>query len=138
MQDINSILKFVSYKTGCDNVALDSDIEEDLGCSADDFHELIADYAKIFKVDMSSYLWYFHTVEEGGISSIGGSFFKPPYNKVSRIPITPAMLLDFAQKGKWNLIYPPHEIPKKRYDLLINLIIILLFIVFLLYHYLIK
>jgi hypothetical protein len=30
------------------------------------------------------------------------------------------MLLDFANKGKWDITYPDHRLPKKRYDILIN------------------
>jgi len=122
MYNLTDILDLVSKKTGCQDATVSSDIESDLGCYGDDFHELITEYSKIFSVDMTSYLWYFHTGEEG--NSFGGHFFKAPYERVKRIPVTPDMLLEFANKGKWDLQYPKHKIPKRRFDLLINLILL--------------
>lgn len=136
MQSIDDILKLVSDKTGCDDVNPNSDIENDLGCYGDDFHELIDEYSKKFHVDMTSYLWYFHTSEKG--NSIGGSFFKAPYERVNRIHVTPNLLLDFANKGKWDLQYPEHSIPKRRYDLLINIILLVGAAAFAIYHWFIK
>ena len=43
---------------------------------------------------MVDYLWYFHSDEEG--QNIGGLIVKPPNLKVKRIPVTPKLLLDFA------------------------------------------
>jgi hypothetical protein len=133
---IDDIIEFVKEQSGLKDVNEDSDIFKDLGCTGDDFHELIGLYAKQFNVDMSSYLWYFHADEEG--NNIGGVFFLPPYKRVIRIPVTPFMLFNFAQSGRWGVVYPVHEIPKRRYDLLINGILILGFIGYLIYRYLIK
>jgi len=90
----------------------------------DDFHEMIEKYAKKYSVEMKGYLWYFHADEESGWNNIGGWFFKPPYSRVARIPITPLMLTDFANRGKWDLQYPEHKLPKKRSDILINQILL--------------
>jgi hypothetical protein len=87
---------------------------------------MIEKYAKKYNVDMSAYLWYFHTDEEG-FNSIGGQFFKPPYERVTRIPVTPQMLADFIVTKKWKVDYPAHEIPKHRTDLIINKIILITF-----------
>jgi len=101
------------------NEVLDcSDIERDLGCTGNDFFELTDAYAKEFNVDMSGFLWYFHTQEEGW--NIGGSFFPAPYHRVERIPVSPAMLVDFASTGKWSIDYPPHGLPKTRWDIRVN------------------
>ncbi len=101
----------------------------DLGCYGDDFHELMEEYAKKFNVDMESYRWYFYTEEEGS-SSIGGIFFKAPNETVERISVTPEMLLEFANKKKWGIEYPTHTVPRKRYDLLINIIVFVVVITF--------
>lgn len=77
MKNIIEILEFVKDLTGAKKVTEDIDIEKDLNCYGDDFHELIEKYSELFKVDMSTYLWYFHTKEEGS-GNIGGLFFKPP------------------------------------------------------------
>jgi hypothetical protein len=128
---LEDIIDIIAQMSGCDisEIKPDSDISNDLGCWGDDFHELMYEYSKKFKVDMSSFLWYFHTEEEGS-NIIGGSFFKPPNERVKHIAVTPNVLLDCANSGKWNVVYPRHTLPKRRYDLLINLIVALLFIVF--------
>lgn len=123
----DSILHFLEAIVGLDDIAADADIFRDLGVTGDDFHEMIAKYASTFSVDMNGYLWYFHANEEG--QGIGGLFVAAPYERVQRIPVTPAMLTDFANKGRWDIEYPAHDIPPKRYDLLINLIVTVLFFV---------
>jgi hypothetical protein len=70
-------------------------------------------------VDLSTYLWYFHTGEEG--IGIGALFSRPPNARVQEIPITLAMLLEFANRGRWEVSYPEHELPARRVDLLVNL-----------------
>jgi len=75
MYSLEEIITFVEEQTGSEQVKETDDIEEDLGCTGDDFDELMMAYADQFKVDMSSYLWYFHTVEEGSWNSFGGMFF---------------------------------------------------------------
>lgn len=99
------------------------DIFKDMGVVGDDFHEMIEKYAKMYDVDMSGYLWYFHANEEG-TGSIGGYFFKPPYDRVERIPVTPQMLADFIVTKRWKLDYPPHKIPAHRTDFMINKLIV--------------
>jgi hypothetical protein len=128
---INDIIEFVENETGAKNVKPEDDIFEDLGCVGDDFHELIDKYAAKFNVEMYRYLWYFHTDEEGW--NIGGLFFKPPYKRVERMPITPNTLLSFANSGKWEMHYPSHHLPKFRLDILINRICVVCFIMYIFY-----
>lgn len=104
-----------------------SDLSSDLGIEGDDFFELEEQFAKQFNVDMSGYLWYFHHGEEGGFH-LGGIFFKPPYKRVSHIPVTPLVLLEAANHRKWPIKYPDHHLPAKRYDIYINLYIAVLII----------
>jgi hypothetical protein len=110
-----------------------------MGVVGDDFHEMIEKYGSKYQVNMTDYLWYFHANEEG--HSFGGLFFKTPYEKVKRIPVTPKMLADFIETKKWKIDYPKHEIPKSRPDLLINKILVIGFfgglILWLIYKYLI-
>ena len=127
MTDINEIIELIKDHSGISEIIETSDIYS-LGISGDDFHELIEKYAKMYKVDMSNYIWYFHADEEG--NSIGGHFFAPPYERVERIPVTPMMLLQFANKGKWEISYPEHVIPSKRYDIIINRVIMACFLIF--------
>lgn len=134
---MKEILSFIKELTCAEKVTENIDIESDLGCYGDDFHELIEEYAKRFNVDISTYLWYFHTREEGS-ESIAELFFSPPNIRVKRIPITPKMLYEFAEKGKWEVKYPKHDIPKKRYDLFVNLILLIAIIILSIYYGLIK
>jgi len=76
----------------------------------DDFHELIEKFAQTYSVDMTDYLWYFHCDEEGWRSYLCDFFFPPPYKKVKRIAVTPLLLTEFANKGKWHIQYPEHKI----------------------------
>ena len=87
-----------------------------------------------YLVDMSDFLWYFHCDEEGS-TFITGMFFKPPYKRVTRIPITPKMLTDFANSKIWKIDYPKHKLPKYRYDIIFNPIILFSFFVLCLLFY---
>jgi hypothetical protein len=137
MYQLDDIIEFVKEETLSKRVTADSDIERDLGWTGDDFSELMEKYCQKYKVDMSSYLWYFHHDEEGSLHSIGGVFFKSPRQLVTHIPVTPKILFDFFQKGKWDLEYPEHSIPKKRYDILINQIVLFILVIWIIW-YLIK
>jgi hypothetical protein len=106
-----------------------TDIFEELGVVGDDFSELIEEYSKQFDVRMESYRWYFHGNDEG--YNPLAYIFKPPNEKVERIPVTPKMLLDFAHSKEWGLNYPDHDEPTDRRDLTysnIGLLVIFLII----------
>ena len=132
---LEEIKQFIVDKTGCnyEEVKEDADIDHDLGCTGDDFDELISEYCVRFNVKMDNYLWYFHTDEEGHFNSIGRLFFKTPYERVKHIAVTPTVLLESANERKWTLTYPEHKLPKRRYDILMNQVVIVLFIVFVIY-----
>src|SRR5690606_32070321 len=117
----DDIIDFVYNYTSCEKVNEDSDIYSDLDLVGDEFHEFMEAYAKKYEVDMSAYLWYFHGDEEG--MNIGGLFFKPPYARVTRLPVTPRILAEFANSHKWRIPYPAHHLPETRYDLLMNKLI---------------
>jgi hypothetical protein len=123
--ETSEIIEFIKEISGRKDIKPDADIFDEVGIYGDDFHEMIEKFATKYSVDMSGYLWYFHTNEEG--HSFGSLFFDPPYKKVKRIPISPRILSEFATKGLWDINYPAHNIPKKRYDLIINMIFVGLF-----------
>lgn len=102
----------------------DLELFKDLGIAGDDFHEFMEEYAQAFNVDMSGYLWYFHADEEG-VGFLGGIFCPPPYKRVGHIPVTPAVLKRCAESGVWDIEYPEHVLPRQRYDVVINKIIVL-------------
>jgi hypothetical protein len=131
---IEEIIEFVKEETASKNVLENSDIDRDLGCTGDDFSELMEKYAEKYKVDMSSYLWYFHHHEEG--NSFGSNLFRAPNEMVEHIAVTPKLLHDFAQKGKWDVDYPEHTLPKRRYDLIVNQVFFLIVLGILIYFWL--
>jgi len=131
MYSQNEINQFVILTTGVRELRADDDLFSEHGIYGDDFHELMDGFEKKFHVDMTGYKWYFHTHEEG--TSIGGLFFTPPDKQVKRIPVTTSMLCDFANSGTWGLKYPPHELPKNRWDIIINMILIGLIGIWILY-----
>jgi hypothetical protein len=131
MYVLEDIIEFIKDQTAVKKVNANDDLLNDLGCSGDDHHEFIENYSRKFHVDINNYLWYFHTDEEG--QNFGGMFFKPPNERVKHIPITPQILVEFANKGKWDMTYPTHTLPKRRYDILINRILIFLFLGFVIY-----
>jgi hypothetical protein len=98
-------------------------LQSDIGVAGDDMDELLTAYSKRFGVDLSNYISYFHTGEEGW--NIGGLFFPPPNKRVTEIPITVGMLHRFALLGHWAVEYPPHEPPRNRPDIWINLVLLL-------------
>ena len=128
MSKLKAIIDFIEDFSGLTKLKPDSDILM-LGVYGDDFHELIQRYAEEFEVDVSQYKWYFHGDEEG--LNFGSLLFKAPYERVERIPVTPQLLADFAEKKRWNCLYPEHTIPERRYDLLINKVILFGFLIFL-------
>ncbi len=56
-----------------------TDLVADLKRWGDDLNELLEEYSSKFRVDMSNYLWYFHTKEEG--SNVMSFLFKAPNQK---------------------------------------------------------
>lgn len=117
---LEHIIKFLSKIAVTDEVKANSDLFADIGIVGDDLDFILEDYATTFSVNMDNYLWYFHNEDEVSSINIGRLFFTPPYKKVKRIPITPLMLTNFANKGKWDVQYPKHELPSYRYDIIIH------------------
>jgi hypothetical protein len=133
MYQQDQINTFIEEQTGIFAIKQNDDLLDDHGICGDDFHELMDAYAKRFHVDMTAYLWYFHADEEGAGTSAGSAFFKPPYERVTRIPVTPALLRVMANKGRWELPYPPHRLPRRRWDFILNQVLILAALAWVLY-----
>lgn len=119
---VEEIMQFLKDFACCDEIYPHSDICNDLGLDGDDFHDMIELYTKQFSVNMSDYLWYFHCKEEG--NNLGSLIFPAPNKLVSKISVSPVMLTNFANNGKWGINYPKHKIPKRRYDIIINRLLI--------------
>lgn len=99
----------------------DADLFDVCGIYGDDASDFMDAFGVRFGVDLDDYRWYFHHEEEG--TSPGALFFKPPYRRVKRVPITPDILVQAIDSGRWPLRYPPHELPAVRWDIRINQIL---------------
>ena len=128
IEDIIAFLKDeISNKI---EINCNSDLENDIRITGDDVVELMDKYAIKFNVNMETYLWYFHHEEET-IGWFGPLFFNTPRQYVSHIPITPKLLLDSANAGCWIVQYPEHQIPKSRYDVILNRLFTLVLLIIL-------
>jgi len=132
MPSFDEIAEFVSDYTCVERSRLTeaTTLLGDLGLNGIDNDIFLRKYSERFNVDLSGYLWYFHTYEE--FHSIGALFFRPPNKRVKNIPVTIGMLHKFAQAGRWNVVYPDHRIPSVRLDVVLNntIIVCLLLLIF--------
>lgn len=124
MHTYHDIYDFLAQQTGCEREKLtpETNLRDDLGVEADDFFELMDEFARRFNVDISGYRWYFHHAEEG--INVGSALFIPPYDRVTTLPVNPKLLLESANTSKWSLQYPPHRIPARRYDIVFNRLLV--------------
>lgn len=106
----------------------DEDLIARFGIDGDDAFDFMDSFAARFDVDLAEYRWYFHHGEEG--LNLAGLFFAPPYRRVKSIPITTATLLEAIQSRRWPLEYPAHKLPKVRWDIWLNLSLILFLFAF--------
>lgn len=99
---ITDITAFLAAERGLpiSQVQADSDICVDLGCDGDDFGEMMRDFAAKFQVDLTGYRWQFHHGPEGF------ALFSLFSRSVPHIPVTPSILTEAANSGRWMLTYP--------------------------------
>jgi hypothetical protein len=102
-----------------DNTDLFGPLPCGCGIYGDDTDEFLSDFIRRFNVDMSKYLWYFHTEEESG--NFFGWLFPPPNARVEHIPVTIRLLIQAAELKTWPVEYPPHLLPKRRWDTIASL-----------------
>lgn len=100
----------------------DEDLFDALGIEGDDAVEFMDAFVTRFDIDATTYRWYFHHADEGW--NLGGLFFRPIYRRVERIPITVAVLTEAVRTRRWPILYPDHVLPRRRWDILINQIVI--------------
>lgn len=134
---ITAVRYFLSKEIGVDEVEIagNTDLVNDLGVWGDDFFELIEDFSREFQVDISSFRWYFHSGEEG--LNIGSGIFRPPNERVERIPVTLEVLAEAAEKQRWIVEYPPHQLPAHRFDIWLNMLLALGVVLAFVYRFLV-
>lgn len=129
MVNESEVFDLIEEKSGQRPCSKNSDIVSEMSIWGDDLAELLEAFAARYNVDMSNYLWYFHTGDEG--TNILSFLFKPPNKRVQRIPIAPGLLIKSAESHLWQVAYPEHIMPKRRWDLLAGWIVIACIIVIL-------
>lgn len=98
--------------------SIDADVFGALGIDGDDAFEFMSRLTAKFGIDADKYRWYFHRGEEGW--NLGGVFFRPPYRRVERMPITTRTLIEAIETKCWPLQYPAHKLPSVRWDIRLN------------------
>jgi hypothetical protein len=119
MVNLNDIYQFVEKETGIKTNQLQpkSDLCEEFCVYGDDLFVLIESFGNFYGVNIESFLWYFHSPEEA--SSPFCLLFPQPNKRVSRIPITPELLAEYANTKNWGLDYPTHDLLNKRWDIIL-------------------
>ena len=99
-----------------------SDLHDDLGITGSDFSIVMHKFEREFNVDMRNYRWYFHHTEDNALG-LAGLFKNSPSFRVPYIPVTPHLLLDAVNQGKWPVDYPEHDLSGVRFDITVDRII---------------
>jgi len=105
------------YSNGSVSLLSDDDLFKKLSLAGDDCDDFLVAFGERFNVDMAELRWYFHYEEEGMLTP-AAFFFKPPYLRVKRIPITIKLLQEAILSRKWPIQYPEHVLPKRRWDVI--------------------
>lgn len=123
MPTFDEIAAFVCEAAGVDRsqVTKATSLQDDIGLYGDEIFFLMVEYSERFSVDLSGYLWYFHSGEDG--FGIGRLLVRPPNRRVKEVSITLGMLHDFANQGRWAVEYPKHELPRWRLDVAIDMVL---------------
>lgn len=100
-------------------VEKDVDLFRRYGIDGDDGSEFMQAFHQSFDVRLEGFRWYFHYAEEG-FPKIGALFCKPPYGRVAHIPVTVRHLEEAIDKKVWPISYPEHQLPSKRWDIIID------------------
>lgn len=80
------------------------DLLKDYGVDGDDAFAFIEAFAERYDVDVTGYCFFFHHRDSAKL--MGRLPFARPDRHVRRIPISADMLVDFAERGTWDLLYP--------------------------------
>ena len=65
-------------------------------------------YAMRFRVDLRGYRWWFHH-RDHGVLAMPLVALDQDGNEI-RIPLSAEMLAGFAERGRWEVDYPPHRL----------------------------
>lgn len=105
----------------------DADLFDALGIDGDDGSDFMEVFVARFDVDATDYRWYFHHGDEGW--NFGALFYRPIYRRFGRIPITVAVLTEAVRTRRWPIVYPEHVVPGRRWDIVINQIFAVVFLI---------
>ncbi|HEX5051134.1 MAG TPA: DUF1493 family protein [Planctomycetota bacterium] len=128
VEEINALVqKYAGPRTP---LSAETDLFGDLKLLVPDLDELLHEFKDRFHVDLSAFLWYFHTDED--VVSPGRLFFDAPQDRVTRIPLRLDLLYRAAELGRWPVDYPEHSLPPRRWDFVFNLCLAAVFALWLL------
>ena len=105
----DDIVALAAEVAGCARKEVDrGDLLGSTGLETKGAKRYLEAYAMRFGVDMRGYRWWFHHRDEGPFATPLVAL-DDDRNEI-RIPLTAAMLDGFADRGRWDLEYPPHRL----------------------------
>lgn len=104
---MDDIRQFLEERMELEKKGFHPDLDLTMIMYGDDMAELVNAFADRFQVNMSRFKPHYHSREED--YSIAAGFYTPKNEQVRHIPITPQLLLDSANAGRWWLEYPDND-----------------------------
>ena len=110
---------FVGLDVRCDD---DGDLLAGMGIEGEEASAFFASYAEHFSVESEKMLWFFH------YKTNGSPFWRRirPVDRDGRtfalIPVSPRLLADAANLGRWPLEYPTHKVHVSRWPIVLMFI----------------
>ena len=83
------------------------DVVDDASIYGDDVWELVEDFSKEFRVQVTDFRWYHHTGPEG--CNPLWILFPPWWARKTHVPIRIIDLIESARSGMWTVQYPENE-----------------------------
>lgn len=96
---------------------LHGDLLAAMGAEGDDASEFLEAFADSYSVDMADFLWFFHYNADEPPSFQRARPVDRDGRSLARIPITPSLLADAANQGRWPLEYPVHRMQVSRWPM---------------------
>ncbi len=88
----------------------DGDLFDAFAIAGDDGNEFLQDFAVRFDVNLDGFLWYFHYNANEPPGAETSWPYTPDGRRLSRIPLTPRLLAEAANRRVWPVEYPEHVV----------------------------
>ena len=125
----SDIVELARKHTGAQLVCdVDEDILRASGMDGDDANEFLEDFAKQFSVDMTDFLWFFHFIADEPPNYRRVKPIGQDGRAIKFIPITPKLLAEAANEGRWMLEYPVHQVQTSYLPTILMFVVLAIFV----------